>query len=102
MARLFALDVKCPGCKMCSSRVTFSEPKFLTPSHTQFKCEMCESWIGVKFSKDTERKTPGAVKVQARVTIASDTLLALQEEERQQKEALQKDNQPLPSVEKTI
>lgn len=82
---------------MTSAKVSFGEPKFMTPAHASFKCDMCESWIAVKVTRNTEIKTPGAVKVQARVAVASETLKALQEEERLEKERRQSDSESLPS-----
>ena len=84
---------------MSSSRVTFPEPKFLTPTHSNFKGDMCEAWIAVKIVKNTEVKTPGAVRITAKVAVSSETLDALKKEEEEEKIRRQSDSEPLPSVE---
>lgn len=80
----FGLDVQCPGCKMQKTPVKFRRPGFMKPSFTNFKCETCESHVAVNISQhpDITQREQGRVSVKVKIMTKGDTLLALEEDER--------------------
>lgn len=82
----FFVEVQCPGCKLQNERVHFKKaPKLFAPSHAMFKCETCESHVAVRVrlpSGNELKVDPNQVKIQVHVAVKGDTLLALEEDER--------------------
>jgi len=96
--RLIA-KVKCPGCKMGSTQIKFVAPGFMSFTQSSFTCEICESDVAVRFARkdnknfkpmsleeEKENKAGPQVQIGARITRASEKLIALLEEERREKE----------------
>lgn len=82
----FFVDIKCPGCKLETKRVFFKKPpKLLSPVHSIFRCDTCESHIAVRLRVPNGNEVkidPGQIKIQAHVSVKGATLIALEEDEK--------------------
>lgn len=75
--------IQCPGCKL-NQKQTFKKPALFSPTILQFKCETCESDVLARITavqKVHNTSDEDRVRVQAKITHASDLLVRLQAEE---------------------
>ncbi len=80
----FGVDVNCSACKMFKTPVRFRRPRAFTPSHTTFKCEMCDSHIAVRILRNDNKElhAKGQVKIQVHTMVKSQTAIDLEIEEK--------------------